>query len=201
MGAGAAAGAATNAYVEVKLSAAGSAITSVPTTLPRAVCTGRAHTCILSQDGVPHCFGDGSNGKLGNGAAGSSSVPVPVTMPDDQQAWAFVALSCGRDYTCALDQQGHAYCWGDNSDGQLGLGAAAAGQAVAAPTALGADASGAFQQLSTGSRHACGVSRATGSVYCWGRGAEGQLGLGRDYLTESPLRDWAQPQALPALSY
>jgi hypothetical protein len=195
---------ATDAFVEVRLSAPTTpTITSVPTFLPRAVCTGRAHTCLLSQDGVPHCFGDGANGKLGSGGSlASSPVPVPVTMPDaDQQAWSFVALSCGRDYTCALDQHGRAYCWGDNSDGQLGLGAAAVGQSVAVPTAVIDDASGAFQQLSTGSRHACGVSRATGSVYCWGRGAEGQLGLGRGYLNESPKRDWAQPQVLPTFSY
>jgi hypothetical protein len=202
LGAGASAPASSAAFVEVARPAP--TMTSVPTFLPRAVCTGRAHSCLLSQDGVPHCFGDNAKGQLGNGGGGASaSSPVPVTMPNDLQSWAFTALSCGRDYTCALDQFGHAYCWGDNADGQLGLGAAAAagGAPVPVPTAVLDGASGAFQQLSTGARHACGVSRATGSVYCWGRGAEGQLGLGRGYLTESPRRDTAQPQALPNLAY
>jgi len=202
LGAGAAGGS-TSAFVEVALPAG----VSVPIFAPRAVCTGRAHTCLLSQDGVPHCFGDGAGGKLGNGGSGggqaslSSAAPLPVMMPGDQQAWAFVELSCGRDYTCALDQQGRAYCWGDNSDGQLGLGAAAVGEPALAPAAVIDAASGAFQQLSTGARHVCGVSRGTGSVFCWGRGVEGQLGLGRNYLTENPSRDLAQPQVLPTFTY
>lgn len=42
---------------------------------------GDRFTCILSQQGAPYCFGDGSYGQLGTGSFASSSVPLLISNP------------------------------------------------------------------------------------------------------------------------
>jgi len=57
-------------------------------------------------------------GQLGNGNSGDrSAVPVPVA-----GAQVFRALAVGKEFTCAITEQGAPLCWGLNSKGQLGSG-------------------------------------------------------------------------------
>ena len=83
-----------------------------------SVSAGQAHTCGIMSDFSLWCWGDNSNGQLGNGSQDSSSVPVAVAALN--QTWASVAA--GSSHTCALATNGTLWCWGDNSYGQLGTG-------------------------------------------------------------------------------
>lgn len=80
---------------------------------------------------------------------------------------AFQSVSVGTRNVCALTTAGDAWCWGENTFYQLGLG----------PTATAASESGGrtFALLATGFRHAC-ATQADGAAYCWGSNAQGQLG-------------------------
>lgn len=82
------------------------------------ISAGLAHTCGIMSDLSLWCWGDNSSGQLGNGTQIATSAPVPVVVPG--QAWASVAA--GSAHTCALATDGTLWCWGDNSDGQLGTG-------------------------------------------------------------------------------
>lgn len=42
---------------------------------------GNGFSCVLSMQGAPYCFGDGSYGQLGDGFFDSSGVPVLVANP------------------------------------------------------------------------------------------------------------------------
>ena len=75
---------------------------------------------------------------------------------DEPTAPAFVAVSAGGTYTCALRNDQTIACWGDNSRGQTD-----------AP-------SGTFTSVAAGAFHACAV-RTDKTVTCWGRNVEGQL--------------------------
>ncbi len=79
--------------------------------------SGRAsRTCFMKLDGSVRCCGEGP---LGNGTSGSSSSPVTVTTPP---AGGWQQISAGYDHVCLLDTDGLPWCFGDNTDGQLGDG-------------------------------------------------------------------------------
>jgi uncharacterized protein YjdB len=78
------------------------------------------------------------------------------------------SLVAGGRHACALIDQ-RAFCWGDNTRGQLGHMQSGAARAI--PTAR-------FQRLAAGAAHTCGVEDAGRRVVCWGAGDRGQLGQG-----------------------
>ena len=81
-------------------------------------------------------------------------------------------LSAGEDHTCILESNGEAYCWGDNSVGQLGNGST---ESSMISVAVSGDLR--FKSISAGWDHTCGVT-VDDDAYCWGRGRYGRLGNG-----------------------
>ncbi|HKJ93527.1 MAG TPA: hypothetical protein VJ957_10175, partial [Longimicrobiales bacterium] len=83
-------------------------------------------------------------------------------------------------FTCALDADGTAYCWGDASQGQLGVTASAitcdsAGPCIE-PTPLPVAGHQSWTSFSAEYGATCGVTG--GFAYCWGLGPSGELGSG-----------------------
>lgn len=95
-----------------------------------------------------------------------------------------VALPSSLGYlsTCVLLTHGRVKCWGRNSTGILGLGDTqtrgdAPGEMGVALPFVDLGTSKRAVQLAMGAEHACAVFD-DGSVKCWGKGADGRLGLG-----------------------
>ena len=78
---------------------------------------GYGHTCALTNEGKAYCWGWNGQGQLGNNSTTNSRIPVAVQMP---AGVSFQSITAGSDYTCALTNEGKAYCWGNNEYGQLG---------------------------------------------------------------------------------
>jgi alpha-tubulin suppressor-like RCC1 family protein len=85
---------------------------------------------------------------------------------------AFRSVSVGVNHSCALDEDGQAYCWGANASGQLGDGTTTDG---AVPRAVSGGHT--FVQIALGGQHSCGLDDS-GGAWCWGAGAAGQVGDG-----------------------
>jgi alpha-tubulin suppressor-like RCC1 family protein len=86
------------------------------------------------------------------------------------------AITAGSFHACALTATGAVRCWGRNTQGQLGDGAALPGADAPSPSTpvlLGQPA----RAVAAGAEHTCAVL-ADGAVRCWGDGFSGQLGNG-----------------------
>ena len=134
---------------------------------------GEFHTCGLSTSGTAFCWGDNTYGQLGDGTTTQRDTPVAVSRSLVPQ-FASGSLVAGDYHTCGLTTSGEAFCWGDNTYGQLGDGTTTQREApVAVSTSLVSQfASGS---LVAGYQHTCGLS-PSGEAFCWGGNAYGQLG-------------------------
>jgi alpha-tubulin suppressor-like RCC1 family protein len=81
------------------------------------------HTCALDQDLHVVCWGRNQEGQLGDGTTIDRPTPSIVLAwvnQDDPYLDNTVELALGAFHSCALDDNGPIYCWGDDRDGQLG---------------------------------------------------------------------------------
>lgn len=139
------------------------------------VTAGRAHSCGVTVTHQVYCWGSGF---IGNGSTAGS--PIPARVLGDLT---FDSVSAGDGYTCGiLQQDGTAYCWGENRFGAIGNGLRT-NQLVPVPVSLGRT----FRSIVAGRRHACGMTAGADRLgYCWGDNRDWQLGDGG--LVDDPPR-------------
>jgi alpha-tubulin suppressor-like RCC1 family protein len=82
------------------------------------IATGGSHTCAIMTSGGAKCWGQNTNGELGDGTSGNyRTTPVDVT----GLTAGVVAIAPGFVHTCALMTSGGVKCWGyDYSSGGAG---------------------------------------------------------------------------------
>ncbi len=150
----------------------------------KQIAAGAAHTCALSEEFQVICWGANSVGQLGYGDIINRG-DTPETTPDKLD---FVGLppvkkivSGGHaNYTCAILNSGNVRCWGENLNGQLGLGNTnTIGDEpnelkVTPDVRLG---SSQVKQIAIGGGHTCALLEDS-LLHCWGRNISGQLGFG-----------------------
>jgi hypothetical protein len=120
-----------------------------------------SHTCAIDRTGTAWCWGANNHGQLGDGTTTDRSAPVQV-----KTAAKFTSLAAGgADTTCGLATDGHAWCWGANTDGQVGTGPAEMGKDVLEPAAV--SDGHAFASLHLGPKSACGIDTDK-KTWCWG---------------------------------
>ena len=113
----------------------------------------------------------------------NASVRIELQYEAVPEDFEYMAVSTGRHHACALALTGRAYCWGANSDGELGDGSQT-NQVIPVPVAT----AHRFESISAGYRHTCGLNEA-GRAFCWGQNGYGQLGDGTNEqrLLPSPV--------------
>lgn len=154
---------------------------------------GGEHTCALVRDRQVFCWGRNFAGQLGDGTREDRASPVRVRgLPDDD---APLRLSCGGGHSCAVLRSGRVACWGQNTDGQLGLERHSDAESIAHHV----PGLRSIVQVSLGADFGCALDRA-GQVFCWGRATYGQLGDGQLSPDEGPLHRLAPARVdgLPA---
>lgn len=86
----------------------------------QSLSVGPRTVCATLSDGVARCWGDNSKGQLGNG--NTDLQPIPVTVQG--LAGRAVRMATMEATTCAILVTGAVQCWGQNDQGQLGIGTA-----------------------------------------------------------------------------
>ena len=139
--------------------------------------TGYDFSCALLADRTLQCWGNGTNGKLGNGASISQNTPVPVS-----GITGAVQLSVGYAHACALISDGTIKCWGDGTNARMGDSFANVTNST--PTTV-VGISNAVQVVA-GYSHTCALL-SDSTMKCWGNNTLQKLGDGTTTTRDSPV--------------
>jgi alpha-tubulin suppressor-like RCC1 family protein len=143
-----------------------------------AVSVGNSHACAVVAAGAAKCWGENSDGQLGDGTKGDSTAPVAVSALSGA-----TAISAGVSNTCALLTSGAVSCWGLGAG--LGNGTTTPNAYSSIPVAV-SDLSGGVA-ISAGAIHTCALL-VDGALKCWGNNYDGQLGADTgDLSAEVPV--------------
>ncbi|MDQ4080173.1 MAG: hypothetical protein M3125_05385 [Gemmatimonadota bacterium] len=143
-----------------------------------AVDVSPSHACGISSDGAAFCWGENSNGELGNGSTEYASGIVQVA-----GGLRFAHISTAFTRTCAVTTRGEGYCWGSNPTGITTRSLKALEESSRGfPVRVAQDLT--LAEIHVGPWHACGLT-TSGTTYCWGRG--GKLGDGSETNSAAPV--------------
>jgi hypothetical protein len=164
--------------------------------------------CALTLAGSVWCWGSNEHGQLGVRPSASPSAcpfvleggqaipcnPTPTEVPGLHDV---TQIALGNGSACALDRSGSVWCWGDNSNGNLGHPASRDDQCTtpvvhacnSTPTKI---PNLTAKWISQNEIVGCAVTSAD-KVACWGGNSHGELGIGA--MGESV----SSPQVIPDL--
>jgi len=142
---------------------------------------GDNHACATKTNGTLWCWGWDSSGQLGNGADGNQISPDQ----ESTSATDWAAVWTANNHTCATKTNGTLWCWGPDTNGELGNGADGSQISPDQESTSATD----WKAMTGGSSHSCAV-KTNGTVWCWGANFAGQLGnSGRTGLSLSPVQE------------
>jgi alpha-tubulin suppressor-like RCC1 family protein len=142
------------------------------------ISAGAYYTCGVTATGAAYCWGGNGRGQLGDGTQTSRLTPTLVSgnlsfsTIDTGDHSSLTVSSEGINHTCALTNEGAAYCWGWNSFGEVGDGTQA--DRLTPSAVIGGRT---FTTIAVGSQHSCAMT-GSGVAYCWGLRNKGELGDG-----------------------
>jgi len=153
---------------------------------PGSIASGLDATCGIVTGGQTWCFGKapligvakdtscfGRLGEWDEKKAPCTLIPLQIA-----GSLALNSLTVGDSVACGLAAGGAAYCWGDQTYGELGNGVSADGKSSLPVRVTGPlTAAATFTQVSAGGTHVCALVTG-GSAYCWGHDDALQLGNG-----------------------
>jgi alpha-tubulin suppressor-like RCC1 family protein len=154
------------------------------------VAAGRDHTLSIKTDGTLWAWGSNNGGYLGINSTIAKSSPTQV---GSLTTWA--SVTAGQGQSLAIKTDGTLWAWGNNGAAQLGLNFINA--PPSSPVQVGALTN--WSQVSAGLNFTAAV-KTDGTLWTWGDGGLGKLGLNEDVDRSSPvqvgsLTDWSQVSA------
>ncbi len=159
-----------------------------------AVSASGLHSCGLGVEGDLYCWGDNSHGQLGNSRGGANQKEISPSAVGGGAKW--LQADAGLYHTCAIKADNSLWCWGYDTEGQLGADSYSSYHPdLVLPAQVGELRD--WQSVSAGSTHSCGI-RSDKSLWCWGSNHFGELGNGEGDFgmgDSSPVRvgnwtDW-----------
>lgn len=141
------------------------------------ISAGWNHTCVIA-DAAAYCWGYNWYTQV-NGIADTEwaySSPVAVTTDGVLAGKALKSIVAAGAHTCALDNSGQAYCWGDTQALGNGVDRDSLTSPVTAPVAVKMNGK-TFVKLAGNNQHFCAID-TTSTAYCWGDNIYGKVGLG-----------------------
>jgi alpha-tubulin suppressor-like RCC1 family protein len=147
----------------------------------RAVSAGLLSSYALSTSGTVWAWGDNLHGELGNGTTNDSNIPVQVSGLSGVRQ-----VAAGNYHVLAIKPDRTVVAWGENDAGQLGKTGGNSTTPVAVPGLTNVVQVGAGGQAGLPG-HSVALKN-DGTVWTWGSGKHGQLGLGNTRDTPTPTK-------------
>lgn len=159
---------------------------------------GDGHTCAIDTDQAIWCWGHDDAGQLGDGGGETDQASPVAVLTGGALPSTYRSVSAGGAHTCAVDTDSRAWCWGSDSDGQLGNGGESINQSipirVVDPDGYDPESDLGFDTVTAGYGHTCAYTWS--GTACWGDDAAGQLGNGTPRTdSQSPVltSEWLSP--------
>jgi alpha-tubulin suppressor-like RCC1 family protein len=174
-----------------------------------AIGLGGDFSCAQLADRSVSCWGENTYGELGFapvdggmmcGTDWCSPTPTPIGISQVS------SLSAGGEFACVRRTDGSVWCWGDDTQGELGFATSDAGADASPvdrtphPTPVQVQGLGSTLAVASGSAFACALL-ADSTVSCWGDNYYGELG--HDPGVDSRGGPWffsPVPSAVPGLT-
>lgn len=167
------------------------------------VMAGQGHTCASRDDGSVWCWGDNSNGQIGNGQENTFGEPAQTWEPGGAGYFSGASDNGmhgeGAGHSCVRKSDGTVWCWGGNWLGQLGVGMN--DESYVPAQVLGTDGVGLLEdvtQLSTGGVSNCALLD-DGTVRCWGGNVSREVGDETDVERPAPVQVHGPTSVWPSL--
>jgi alpha-tubulin suppressor-like RCC1 family protein len=142
--------------------------------------TGFYHNAGIKTDGTLWLWGDNRYyGQLGDNTTTKKSSPVQTVSGGTN--WKLIA--CAFYHTTAIKTDGTLWLWGRNNYGQLGNNNTTSQSSPIQTVAAGNN----WRTVSTGLSNIAGI-KTDGTLWIWGRNAEGQLGTNNTTDRSSPVQ-------------
>jgi alpha-tubulin suppressor-like RCC1 family protein len=149
--------------------------------LPGPTTNGNA-LAVVKTDGTLWVWGVNSGGQLGLGDTTDRSSPVQV---GTLNTWKYAIMA--QNVMCAIKTDGTLWTWGTNAQGALGQGSTTP---YSSPKQVGIltnwNSAFADQQNISAPGGSISVVKSNGTLWTWGAGASGQMGLGSTANISSP---------------
>ena len=147
-------------------------------------------TCAVLADASVWCWGYNSEGQLGLGDTYPGDDHLEPIQLGTERDWTFIAT--GQGHGCGIRAPGRLYCWGRNTNSQLGQGFTNPEQ-IRAPVQVGGDTD--WVEVGCSQSTTCARKR-NGSLWCWGEQPSGALAAGDANPRPTPAQvptysDWS----------
>lgn len=173
----------------------------------RQITAGAQFSCALLDDETVKCWGDNTHGKLGIGdtqsrGTSASQMGDALRRADLGTGRKAKQLTSGAHHVCARLDDGTLKCWGNNANGELGLGdnqkrGDGPGEMGDALPVVKLGIGRTVLDVRAGFSHTCALLD-NGALKCWGYNDAGALGLGD--VNDRGTMAAQMGDALPALS-
>ena len=148
----------------------------------KSVAVGRAFSIAIKSDGSLWTWGANLFGELGTNDLTSRFTPVTTFAGGNN----WKSVSCGLDLIAAIKTDGSLWTWGRNNSGQLGINNTANRSTPVTTFAGGTN----WKSVVGGYEHAAAI-KTDGSLWTWGAGGNGQLGINNTANRSTPVTTFA----------
>lgn len=173
---------------------------STPSTVPVAVDKGgvlngktvkslsvsRNAACVIASDDKAYCWGANYLGQVGDNTTNDALSPVAVDTAGVLSGKTIKYISAGEATSCAIASDNQAYCWGYNTDGELGNSSNTNSLVPVAVNTAGVLSGKTLKAISTGGNHVCAIA-SDNNPYCWGSNGHYQLGNNTNVDSNVPI--------------